>query len=418
MAALAWRQARGSAALPVPGRTDAAAHLGISRISQADAVKGSAELIWKTIMRIGVPKEIKDNEYRVGLIPSVVRDLTGHGHAVFVETNAGVGAGFSDDDYRVAGATVLADAAEVFATAELIVKVKEPLAPERARLRREQTIFTYLHLAPDRAQTNELIESGATAIAYETVTDTQGKLPLLAPMSEVAGRMSAQVGAQYLERPHGGRGVLLGGVRGVEPANVLVIGAGIVGSNAALIVAGMQANVTVAARSAEALEKISHQCGPRVRTVQSTTEAIERLCQEADLVIASALVAGAMAPKLISAATVRAMQPRSVIVDVSIDQGGNAETSHSTTHSEPTFVVDNVVHYCVANMPGAVPRTSTLALNNATRPFVLALASKGIKRALNEDEHLRNGLNVYNGQVTCRAVAEAQGLAYRQIEVV
>lgn len=369
-------------------------------------------------MRVGVPKEIKDNEYRVGLVPSVVRDLTEHGHAVFIERNAGLGAGFSDDDYRVAGATVLVEAAEVFAIAELIVKVKEPLASERARLQRGQTIFTYLHLAPDREQTNELLESGAIAIAYETVTDSQGKLPLLAPMSEVAGRMAAQVGAQYLERPHGGRGVLLGGVRGVEPANVLVIGAGIVGSNAAQIATGMQAHVTVTARSTGALQGISHQCGPRVRTVQSTTDAIERLCQEADLVIASALVAGAMAPKLISAATVQSMKAGSVIVDVSIDQGGNAETSRPTTHSNPTFIVDDVVHYCVANMPGAVPRTSTLALNHATRPFVLALASKGIKRALNEDEHLRNGLNVYDGQITCRAVAEAQGLTYRQIEAV
>jgi alanine dehydrogenase len=312
---------------------------------------------------------------------------------------------------------VVAEAAEVFATATLIVKVKEPLASERARLRRGQTIFTYLHLAPDPDQTKELVQSGVTAIAYETVTDSQGRLPLLAPMSEVAGRMAAQIGAHYLERPNGGRGVLLGGVRGVKPANVLVIGAGIVGSNAALIATGMQANVTVTARSAETLQAISHQCGPRVRTVQSTMEAIERLCREADLVIASALVVGAMAPKLISAATVRAMKAGSVIVDVSIDQGGNSETSRPTTHSNPTFIVDDVVHYCVANMPGAVPRTSTLALNHATRPFVLVLAEKGIKRALNEDEHLRNGLNVYDGQVTCRAVAEAQSLAYQPVGV-
>jgi alanine dehydrogenase len=368
-------------------------------------------------MRIGVPKEIKDNEFRVGLIPSVVRELTEHGHSVLVESNAGTGADFSDENYRDAGATVVAEAAEIFAAAELIVKVKEPLASERARLRRGQVIFTYLHLAPDREQTQQLMESGATAIAYETVTDSQGKLPLLAPMSEVAGRMAAQVGAQYLERPHGGRGVLLGGARGVEPAHVLVIGAGIVGTNAALIAAGMQANVTVTARGAGALEEASHQCGSRVKTVQSTEGTIERLCRQADLVIASALVAGAMAPKLISAATVRGMKPGSVIVDVSIDQGGNAETSRPTTHSNPTFIVDNVVHYCVANMPGAVPRTSTLALNHATRPFVLALADKGIKRALNEDEHLRNGLNVHDGRVICRAVAEAQGLAYRRIEV-
>jgi alanine dehydrogenase len=369
-------------------------------------------------MRIGVPKEIKDNEFRVGLIPSVVRELTQRGHPVLVERNAGLGAGFSDDDYRVAGANVIAEVAEIFAAAELIVKVKEPLASERKCLRRGQTIFTYLHLAPDREQTNELIEAGVTAIAYETVTDSEGKLPLLAPMSEVAGRMAAQVGAQYLERPYGGRGVLLGGVRGVEPADVLIIGAGIVGSNAALIAAGMQANVTVAARGAEALQAISQQCGSRIHTVQSTTEAIERLCRRADLIIASALVAGALAPQLISAATVRAMKPGSVIVDVSIDQGGNAETSRPTTHSNPTFIVDNVVHYCVANMPGAVPRTSTLALNHATRPFLLALADKGIKRALNEDEHLRAGLNVYDGQVACRAVAESQGLAYQPVQLV
>jgi alanine dehydrogenase len=366
-------------------------------------------------MHVGVPKEIKNNEFRVGLIPSVARELVKHGHSVFVEADAGLGAGFSDDDYRAAGARVVAEAAEVFATAELIVKVKEPLASERAGLRRGQVIFTYLHLAPDREQTRELIESGVTAIAYETVTDTQGKLPLLAPMSEVAGRMAAQVGARYLERPNGGRGVLLGGARGVEPANVLVIGAGIVGINAVLIAAGMQANVTVAARGAAGLQTISQQYGSRVQTIQSTTEAIERLCRKADLVIASALVAGALAPKLISAATVRAMRSGAVIVDVSIDQGGNAETSRPTTHSNPTFTVNDVVHYCVANMPGAVPRTSTLALNHATRPFVLALADKGIKRALNEDEHLRHGLNVHDGQVTCRAVAEAQGLAYQAV---
>jgi alanine dehydrogenase len=368
-------------------------------------------------MRVGVPKEIKDNEFRVGVIPSVVHELTDHGHLVLVEKGAGLGAGFSDDDYRAAGAKVLAEAAEVFATTELIVKVKELLPSERASLRQGQAIFTYLHLAPDPEQTNELIQSGVTAIAYETVTDAQGKLPLLAPMSEVAGRMAAQVGAQYLERPHGGRGVLLSGVRGVEPANVLVIGAGIVGTNAALIAAGMQAHVTVTARGAESLQAISHVCGSRVRTVPSTAEAIEGLCREADLVIAAALIAGAMAPKLISAATVRAMKPGSVIVDVSIDQGGNAETSHPTTHSNPTFIVHDVVHYCVANMPGAVPRTSTIALNNATRPFVLALADKGIRRALNEDEHLRNGLSVHDGQVTCRAVAEAQGLTYRSVGV-
>jgi alanine dehydrogenase len=264
-------------------------------------------------------------------------------------------------------------------------------------------------------QTRELMSSGVTAIAYETVTDANGKLPLLAPMSEVAGRMAAHVGAHYLERPQGGRGVLLGGVPGVEPANVLVIGAGVVGRNATLIAAGMQANVTVTARSAETLKAVNH-LGGRVRAVVSTNETIEALCRQADLVIATALIPGAMAPKLISAATVKSMKPGSVIVDVSIDQGGNAETSHPTTHSQPTFIVDGVVHYCVANMPGAVPRTSTFALNNATRPFVLALADKGLRRALNEDEHLRNGLNVYEGAVACRAVAAAQGLVYTPID--
>lgn len=368
-------------------------------------------------MHVGVPKEIKDNEYRVGLVPSAVLALTERGHQVVVEAAAGLGAGFSDDDYRRAGARIVSEAMEVFQSAELIVKVKEPLAGERKFLRRDQALFTYLHLAPDPELTDALVTSGVTAIAYETVTDSQGKLPLLAPMSEVAGRMAPQIGAHYLERPHGGRGVLLGGVRGVDPAHVLVIGAGIVGSSAALIAAGLQAKVTVTARSAEALRAVSRNCGPLVRTVQSTKDAIEGLCRDADLVIASALVAGAMAPKLISASTVRAMKPGSVIVDVSIDQGGNAETSHPTTHSSPVFTVDGVIHYCVANMPGAVPRTSTLALNNATQPFVLALADKGIKRALNEDEHLRNGLNIHDGLVTCRAVAEAQGRTYTPMPV-
>jgi alanine dehydrogenase len=366
-------------------------------------------------MRVGAPKEIKDNEYRVGLIPSTVRELTEHGHQVLVEKNAGVGAGITDVEYAAAGAEIAANGGQVFERSELVVKVKEPLAAERRLLRRGQALFTYLHLAPDRKQTRELLDSGVTAIAYETVTDAQGKLPLLTPMSEVAGRMAAQVGAHYLERPQGGRGVLLGGVPGVEPAKVVVIGAGAVGSNAALVAAGMRANVTVTARSAESLKSIAVRFGDRVRTVVSTTAAIEELCRQADLVIATALVPGAMAPKLITAETVKAMKSGSVIVDVSIDQGGNAETSHPTTHSHPTFMVDNVVHYCVANMPGAVPRTSTFALNNATRPFVLALADKGIRRALNEDAHLRDGLNVHDGAVTCRAVAEAQGLPYKPV---
>ncbi|HUI95760.1 MAG TPA: alanine dehydrogenase [Xanthobacteraceae bacterium] len=363
-------------------------------------------------MRIGVPKEIKDNEFRVGLVPASVAELIRRGHQVAVQTRAGEGAGIADADYVEAGAEVAASAGEVFARADMIVKVKEPLAVERSMLRAGQIIFTYLHLAADRAQTEELIAAGANAIAYETVTDAQGQLPLLRPMSEVAGRMAAQVGAQFLERPHGGRGILLGGVPGVAPAQVVVIGAGVVGTNAALIAAGMGADVTVTAPSPDALRRVAERFGARVPTVTSTREAIEGLCRNADLVIAAALVPGAAAPKLISAATVKAMRAGSVIVDVSIDQGGSAETSRPTTHSQPTFVVEGVVHYCVTNMPGAVPRTSTFALNNATRPFVLALADKGWRRALIEDAHLRNGLNVSQGRLTCRAVAEALQLPF------
>jgi len=369
-------------------------------------------------MRIGVPKEIKDNEYRVGLIPSTVEELTRRGHRVLVETRAGEGAGVGDADFIEAGAEIVPDAKDVFAGAELIVKVKEPLAPERAMLRADQVLFTYLHLAADRAQTEDLLASGVTAIAYETVTDASGQLPLLRPMSEVAGRMATQVGAQFLERSNGGRGILLGGVPGVPPAQVLVIGAGAVGSNATFIAAGMGADVIVTASALDSLRGIAERFGARVRTVASSRQVIESFCRSADLVIGAALVPGAAAPKLISAATVKAMRPGSVIVDVSIDQGGNAETSRPTTHSHPTFVVDGVVHYCVTNMPGAVPRTSTFALNNATRPFVLALADKGHRRALGEDAHLRNGLNAAMGKLTCRAVAEALRLPYTPVDAV
>ncbi len=368
-------------------------------------------------MRIGVPKEIKDNEYRVGIVPATVAELSRRGHRVLVETHAGEGAGIADADYATAGAEIAANAGDVFAGADLIVKVKEPLAVERVMLRGDQILFTYLHLAPDRAQTEELLASGVSAIAYETVTDAHGRLPLLQPMSEVAGRMAAQVGAQFLEREHGGRGILLGGVPGVAPAQVLVIGAGTVGTNAALIATGMGADVTVVAPIPDSLRIIAERFGSAVRTVASTRETIEAYCRRADLVIAAALVPGAAAPKLISAATVKAMRAGSVIVDVSIDQGGNAETSRPTTHSHPTFVVDGVVHYCVTNMPGAVPRTSTFALNDATRPFVLALADKGL-RALAEDAHLRNGLNVSKGRVTCRAVADALQLPFTRAEQV
>jgi alanine dehydrogenase len=363
-------------------------------------------------MLVGVPKEIKDNEFRVGLVPSTVRELTDKGHQVIVETNAGSGAGLADTDYIAAGAQIVADADAVFSRAEMIVKVKEPLAAERKKLRPGQILFTYLHLAPDRAQTEDLMAAGVTAIAYETVTSAQGALPLLMPMSEVAGRMAPHVGARCLEKENGGRGVLLGGVPGVPPADVVILGGGVAGTHAAIISVGMGATVTVVDRNPDALRRIANQLGARVRTVFSTRDAVEAVCKRADLVVGTVLIPGAAAPKLISAATVKAMKPGSVIVDVAIDQGGCSETSRPTTHSHPTYVVDDVVHYCVTNMPGAVARTSTFALNNGTLPFVLALADEGWRRALGEDVHLRNGLNVHEGQVTHRAVAQALKLKY------
>jgi len=367
-------------------------------------------------MLVGVPKEIKDHEYRVGLVPSTVRELTSKGHKVLVETNAGIGAGLPDADYLAAGAEIVPGPDPIFARAEMIVKVKEPLAAERTKLTRGQILFTYLHLAPDRAQTEELIAAGVTAIAYETVTSPQGSLPLLTPMSEVAGRMAPHVGARCLEKGNGGRGVLLGGVPGVPPADVVILGGGVAGTHAAIISVGMGATVTVVDRNPEALRRIANQLGARVRTVFSTRDAVETLCRRADLVIGTVLVPGAAAPKLISAETVKAMKPGAVIVDVAIDQGGCAETSRPTTHSNPTFVVDEVVHYCVTNMPGAVARTSTFALNNMTLPFVLTLADDGARRALGEDTHLRNGLNVHDGMVTHRAVADALKLKYTPAE--
>ena len=367
-------------------------------------------------MLIGVPKEIKDNEFRVGLVPSTVRELTAKGHKVLIERNAGLGAGLSDADYQAVGAEIVTDADQIFGRAELVVKVKEPLAVERKKLRPGQVLFTYLHLAADREQTDDLVASGAVCIAYETVTSPQGTLPLLTPMSEVAGRMAPQAGARCLEKENGGRGVLLGGVPGVPPADVVILGGGVAGSNAALISAGMGATVTVIDRNPEVLRRIANQLGTQVRTVFSTSDAIEATCRRADLVIASVLIPGAAAPKLITAATVKAMKPGSVIVDIAIDQGGCSETSRPTTHSAPTYVVDDVVHYCVTNMPGAVARTSTFALNNVTLPFVLALADKGYHRALGEDQHLRNGLNVYEGLVTYRAVASALKLKFTPAE--
>ena len=363
-------------------------------------------------MRIGVPKEIKVHEYRVGMVPASVRELTAHGHEVFVQQGAAERMGITDDDYRRAGATILPDAAEVFATGELIVKVKEPLAPERAMLRQGQTLFTYLHLAPDPAQAKELMASGVTAIAYETVTGRSGGLPLLSPMSEVAGRMSIQAGAHCLEMEQGGRGTLLGGSAGVAPANVVVIGGGVAGVNAARMAIGLEAAVTCIDVNIERLYALDQQFGASLNTIFSTRQAIEDYVLQADLVIGAVLVPGAAAPKLITTDLVKAMKRGSVIVDISIDQGGFAETSHPTTHANPSYVEHGVVHYCVTNMPGAVARTSTFALNNATLPFVLALANKGTVAALRADPHLLAGLNVYDGKITYPAVAEALGLPY------
>jgi alanine dehydrogenase len=363
-------------------------------------------------MRIGVPKEIKVLEHRVGLTPGSVRELVHHGHAVAVERNAGQGIGVTDADYRREGASIAATAAELFAECDMIVKVKEPQAGERAMLRPGQILFTYLHLAPDPEQTRELVASNAVCIAYETVTSAAGGLPLLAPMSEVAGRLAVQAGAHYLEQPHGGKGILLGGVPGVAPAEVVVIGGGVVGTHAIEIALGMGARVTVLDRSVDALKRLWTHYGPALQTVFSTAEAIERHVAAADLVVGGVLVAGAAAPKLVTRAMIAGMEPGSVVVDVAIDQGGCFETSHPTTHAEPTYVVDEVVHYCVANMPGGVPRTSTFALNNATLPFVVAIAGKGWKRALADDLHLRQGLNVAFGHVTCRPVADALGYAW------
>ncbi|MEM7210256.1 MAG: alanine dehydrogenase [Pseudomonadota bacterium] len=363
-------------------------------------------------MLVGVPKEIKDNEYRVGLAPESVREVIAHGHNVIVETNAGGGIGASDDEYRKAGAEIVGDAADVFATAEMIVKVKEPQAVERAMLREGQILYTYLHLAPDPEQTKDLVNSGAICIAYETVTSPHGGLPLLRPMSEVAGRMSIQAAAHSLEKTHGGIGMLLGGVPGVDPSKVVVIGGGVVGTHAAHIAVGMGADVWVLDRSNDSLERLWRHFGRSINTVYSTRDAIERHVIEADVVIGGVLIPGAAAPKLVTAEHVSAMKPGAVMVDVAIDQGGCFETSHATTHSDPTYVVDDVVHYCVANMPGGVPRTSTFALNNATLAGCLALADKGYKRALADDVHLRNGLNVHCGDITYKEVADDLGYDY------
>ena len=363
-------------------------------------------------MKIGVPVEIKNNEFRVGLVPAGVRELVRHGHSVMVETNAGAGIGHLDSDYLAAGAELVSTAAEIFARAEMIIKVKEPQAIERNMLRPGQTLFTYLHLAPDLAQTRDLVESGSTCIAYETVTDALGRLPLLAPMSEVAGRMSIQAGAMCMEKSHGGRGILLGGVPGVEQGQVLILGGGVVGQNAAQIAVGMGARVTVIDRSLEVLRRLDSQFGNRIQTLYSTHDAVQEMSMKADLIIGAVLIPGAAAPKLITAEMVRAMRAGTVLVDVAIDQGGCFETSKATTHANPTYIVDEVVHYCVANMPGAVARTSAAALNNATLPYVLELADKGVKTALLSNVHLLNGLNVCAGKVTNGHVGDAHSLAY------
>jgi alanine dehydrogenase len=363
-------------------------------------------------MRIGVPKEIKSHEYRVGLTPASVGEARAHGHEVLVERGAGAGAGVPDEAFVAAGARLVDSADEVFAQADLVVKVKEPQAVERRKLRPGQVLFTYLHLAADAAQAKDLLDSGAVCIAYETVTSPQGALPLLAPMSEIAGRMAIHAGASALEKPRGGRGVLLSGVPGVAPGRVVILGAGNVGTNAAYVATGMGAEVVVMDRSPDALRRAATQFGARVKTVMALADLVAEHVSRAHLVIGAVLVPGARAPRLVTRSMLGAMKAGAVLLDVAIDQGGCFETSRPTTHADPTYVVDGIVHYGVANMPGGVPRTSTFALNNATLPYVLALADHGWKAAMARDPHLRNGLNVCEGRVTHREVAAALGLAF------
>ena len=363
-------------------------------------------------MLIGVPKEIKNHEYRVGLTPAGVRELVAHGHKVLVQTQAGLAIGFTDEQYIQSGASIASSAEDVFARAEMVVKVKEPQPVECRLLRPGQILFTYLHLAPDPEQTKLLTESGAVAIAYETVTDERGGLPLLAPMSEVAGRMAIQAGAHALEKAQGGRGVLLGGVPGVAPARVVVIGGGVVGPHAARMAAGLGADVTILDKSLPRLKEIDMVFGGRIKTLVSNTANIDESIREADMVVGAVLIPGAAAPKLVTRAMLGNMKPGAVLVDVAIDQGGCFETSRATTHQDPIYVVDGIVHYCVANMPGGVARTSTQALNNATLPFTLELADKGWRQALLDNAHLRNGLNVCHGKITYKAVADDLGYSY------
>ena len=366
-------------------------------------------------MHVGTVREIKTHEYRVGLTPESVRELVAHGHDVSVEAGAGSGIGASDSDYEAAGGAIRQSAAEVFAACEMIVKVKEPQAPERAMLRKGQVLFTYLHLAPDAEQTADLLASGVTAIAYETVTGPSGGLPLLKPMSQVAGRMAIQAGATALQKENGGRGILLGGVPGVMPAKVAVIGGGTVGFNAAQMAVGLGADVTILDRSPAVLERLGIHFESRAKTRFSNRANLADSVAQADLVVGAVLVPGASAPKLVTRDMLGAMKPGAVLVDVAIDQGGCFETSHPTTHADPTFILDGIVHYCVANMPGAVARTSTYALNNVTLPHALGIADKGWKAALQDDPHLAQGLNVHAGDVTYEAVARELGHEYRPV---
>lgn len=363
-------------------------------------------------MKIGVPKEVKNHEYRVGLIPASVNELTLHNHQVLIETNAGIGIGYCDEDYIKAGAIIVPSAEQLFEQSEMIIKVKEPQAKERQMLKYDQILFTYLHLAPDLPQTLDLINSGAVCIAYETVTDDKGGLPLLAPMSEVAGRMSIQAGAMALEKSRGGSGTLLGGVPGVTPAKVVIIGGGMVGTNAAQMAIGLGADVTILDKNLTVLRQLNAQFGAKVKTIYSTLDSIEEYVVNADLVIGGVLIPGATAPKLVTREMIRKMKSGSAIVDVAIDQGGCIATSKPTTHQQPTYIVDNIVHYCVANMPGAVAKTSTFALNNVTLPYIIKIANLGYKKALLNDKHLLNGLNIMHGKITNQEVATAHNMEF------
>lgn len=368
-------------------------------------------------MKIGVPKEIKNNENRVGLTPAGVKELVQHGHDLYVQHTAGEGSGFSDEEYIAAGATILPTIGDVYGTADMIVKVKEPIAPEYPLVRKGQVLFTYFHFASDEELTDAMLKSGATCIAYETVRDRAGALPLLVPMSEVAGRMSVQEGARFLEKPQGGKGILLGGVPGVKPAKVLILGAGVVGRNAALMAAGLGADVTITDISLPTLRHVAEVMPKNVKTLYSSRHNIEQELPTVDLVIGSVLVPGAKAPKLLTADMLPMMRPGTIIVDVAVDQGGCFETTHPTTHSEPVYEVDGIVHYAVANIPGAVPYTSTLALTNATLPYALRIADMGWKEACKADAGLAEGVNVVDGKVTFKGVAEAWNLPYNKLEL-